>query len=57
MNEILKRQELRDRIFHELDIIQFIDILEMSYEEAVDILLNAASEDQREQLERHFLSF
>lgn len=57
MNEILKRQELKDKIFHELDIIEFIDILEMSYEEAVDILLKAASEEQREAVERYFLSF
>ena len=55
MNEILKRQELKDRILHELDIIQFIDILEMSYEEVVTLLLEAASEEQREAIERHFL--
>lgn len=57
MNEVLKRQELKDKIFHELDIIQFIDILEMSYEEAVDVLLKAASEEQREAVERYFLPF
>ena len=39
------------------NLIEFIDILEMSYEEAVDILLKAASEEQREAIERYFLSF
>ena len=56
MNEILKRQELRERILHEIDILQFIDILEMSYEEVVTTLLDSASEEQREQIERYFLS-
>ena len=56
MNEILKLQELRERILHEMDILQFLDMLEIPYEEVIDILLTNASEDQREQIEHHFLS-
>lgn len=56
MNEILKRQELKDRILHEMDIIQFLDMLEIPYEEVIDILLENATEDQRENLEQWFLA-
>lgn len=56
MNEILKRQELKDRILHEMDILQFLDMLEVPYEDVIDILLENATEEQRETIERHFLS-
>lgn len=56
MNEILKRQELKDRILHEMDILQFLDMLEIPYEEIIDVLLENATEEQRETIEQHFLA-
>lgn len=56
MNEVLKQQEFRERILHELDILQFLDIIEMSYEEIIDLLIDNATEEQRENIEEYFLS-
>lgn len=47
----LDDEQLKDQLEHELDILQFFDILGMSFREVVDMAFDAGiTEEQRELL-------
>lgn len=46
-------EQLKDQIEHELDIIQFLDLLDMSFRDVVEMVFNeGVSEEYRQKLER-----
>ena len=45
--------QLKDQLEHELDVLQFLDIISMSYRELIDLVFESGiSEEQRQELAR-----
>ncbi len=52
MNEIYNEEELKLRVTHELDVLEFMDTIEMSFAELLDIIFPELDEEQKEDLAR-----
>ena len=55
-DELYTDEELQLRIAHELDVVDFLDIIEMPFAELLTIIFPELDEEQREALKRNLTS-
>jgi len=49
---LIDDEELKLRLAHELDVVEFLDTLDMTFEELLDIVFIELDDEQKEKLER-----
>lgn len=56
MSHLIHNDELKSLISKELDVAEFLDTIEMSFEELIEIVFPELNEEQRSRLEQTFTS-
>lgn len=46
-------EELKEKIAAQLDLLEFLDLVQLTYEEVIDIIFKELNDEQKEELTRN----